>query len=496
MDQNEKNRLIHRRQYLLTPEPVECPFNHTTLKIGSQYSLYAHTDLKTCEFKTKEKQLVLLGDMFDYIDPSKDNSGILQELATSEFPDLLVRCGDFAGRYVLIIAEKDRFIILHDATAARKVYFSERNSKVWFGSNSHLLAKVLNIQASRIPSKLEYYRSPDFIKLNNSDLGNTTYYDEITQLMSNHYYDLSTNEEIRYWPVEQPEQLSFQEVADKCTTILDGHMKSIYNRYNLMLPVTAGGDSRLLMAATKDFSNDVFYYLNKIVSTSYESRDIKTSEKLFRLLGINFNLLKLSPEVDPEFKEIYFKNNPFASDFFLPHIYNYYLEHQDKINLPGNIASSPWMVYLVNKKNVTIEEITKYYQVNKIEYIQPYYQKWMENIKTHCNCSGLNVMSLFYWEERINNWGNQISGDKDIAQDEVNPLNSRILNELYLSLPLKYNNEPDKLLHKKIIMNLWPELMKLPFNPSKRRSAMMFLTHLGIFTPVARLLYKISPHKF
>ncbi len=492
MKKKEIQNLVHRRQYLMAPEQIECPYINNSLKIGAQYWLYAHSDLVLTELKTEEKQLVLLGDMFDYKDPDKDNLGILKELANLGFNELIKKCGDFAGRYVLILIKGERFIILHDATAARKVYFSERYGKVWFGSNQHLLANVVGLNATQNPSKLEYYRSADFNRLDNSDLGNTTYYDEIEQLMSNHYFDVNSKNEIRYWPLEPPQKYSFQEVADKCTSILTGHLKSIVKRYDIMLPVTGGSDSRLLMSATRAFSKDIFYYINQIEHTVAESSDIKTSGKLFRKLGMEFNILPLNSEVDPEFKKIYFDNNPFASKFFLPHIYNYYLNFQDKVNLPGNIASSPWMVYQVDKKNVSITDITKYYQVNRYEFVQDYYSRWMQNNNALCNCCNLNVMNLFYWEERINNWGNQIAGDKDIAQEDINPLNSRILNELYLSLPLKYNNEPDKKLHRKIIMNLWPELMKLPFNPSRRTYAMLLLARMGIFTPLARTLYKIS----
>lgn len=492
MKQNGINILTYRRQYLLTPEEIVCPFKNKCLKIDKRYFLYAHSDLVVNEFKTREKQLILLGDMFDYEDPEKGNDEILRDLGSLGFEALLEKSGHFAGRFVLILIEKDRFIILHDATAARKVFFSERNGKVWFSSHQHLLAKVMGLSSTKNPSKLKYYGSPEFIELNNSDLGNTTFYDEITQLMSNHYYDLIKNITVRYWPLKPIQKLTFEEVAEKCTSILEGHMKSINKRYDIMLPVTGGSDSRLLMSASRSFHEDVYYYINQVVNTKAESRDIKTSGKLFMHLGLDFNVLPVQNEVDPQFKEIYYENNPLASEFFLPHIYNYYSNYQDKVNLPGNIASAPWGVYQMNKKSVSIDEILSYYQVDRYEHARSYYHQWMQDANVLCKKNKLNVINLFYWEERINNWGNQIALDKDIAQEDINPLNSRILNELFLSLPLKYNNEPDKKLHRKIIMNLWPELMKLPFNPSGKTMAMSLLAHVGLFTPIARTMYKAS----
>ncbi len=76
------------------------------------------------------------------------------------------------------------------------MYFSDRYGKVWFASNQHLLAKQLNLSSTQDPSKLGFYRSAVFNRLDNSDLGNTTYYDEITQLISNHYYDVNSKKEV------------------------------------------------------------------------------------------------------------------------------------------------------------------------------------------------------------------------------------------------------------------------------------------------------------
>lgn len=477
---------------MLLPEEIVCPFNNNSIKIGNDYWLYQHPDLGLTQINSNGKLIILLGDMFDYQEPANNNEQILNDLVKLEFSALLERIGDFAGRFVLILFEMDRFIILHDATAARKVFFSERNGAMWFSSQQHLLAKVMGISRTENPSKLAFYGSDFFPELNNSDLGNTTYYDEISQMMSNHYFDVRSRSVARYWPLHPLPRLTFKEVADKCTHILSGHLTSISKRYDIMLPVTGGSDSRLLMSATKAFRGDVLYYINQIVHSRSEDRDIKTSKKLFRKLGMDFNVLPLTTEIDPEFKKIYFDNNPLASNFFLPHIYNYYLHFQDKINLPGHIASAPWGVYQMDRRKVTINEIIDFYEVPQFEYAHEYYHQWMSGVNNLCNNCGLNVINLFYWEERINNWGNQVSIDKDIAQEEVNPLNSRVLNELYLSIPLKYNNEPDKKLHRQIILNLWPELMKLPFNPSFRTMLLLLLARTGLFTPVARTLYRLS----
>lgn len=492
MDDKDRERLIFRRQYLLIPKQIDCPFVHDILEVNQEHWLYSHKDLNVTQVKEGSRKLLLLGDMFDYEDPTKNNEEILRDLLGLSLDLLLKRSGDYSGRFVMISVNETGFVILHDATAARKVYFSNQGGEMWFASQQHLLAKVLGLQATEDPSKQNFYQSQRFVDLNNSNLGNTSYYDDIEQLMSNHYFDVIKKDSLRYWPREAPDQLTFEEVAEKCTKMLAGYMKSIANRYDIMLPVTAGGDSRLLMSGTREFQENVYYYINQTANTSDQDKDIKYSVRFFKKLGMEFNVLHLPTDIDPAFEEVYFKNNPIASRFFLPHIYNYFLNFEDRVNLPGHVASAPWGVYQINESRVNIDEISRYYKVSEFEYARAYFENWMNDIQGICSDCRLKVLNLFYWEERICNWGNQISIDKDIAQEEFNPMNSRVLNELFLSLPLKYNNEPDKKLHTQIIKNLWPELMTMPFNPTLMTAMKMLLARFGLFTPVAKGLYRLN----
>ncbi len=492
MTTQELQRLVYRRQYLLVPGHIDCPFIHHTTPVTEKYTLYTHTDLVINDYKVPEKHLILLGDMFDFEDPRKDNKEILKDLSAVSFNVLLELCSKYSGRFVLILIENEQIYLIHDSTATRKVYYSSRTNELWFSSQPHLLAKVMGLSKTSNPSKLEFYKSSDFIDLNNSSLGDTTYYDEIAQLMPNHYFDVKGNRTIRYWPSSMIKILPIRDAMERCTFMIKGYLASIIYRYNVMLPVTAGSDSRLLMAATRGLEEKVLYYINKEERLSEDSRDIKTPKKLFSTLNMDFKVVTFSSEIDASFEKVYFENNPLASKFYLPHIYNYYLNFSNRVNLPGNISSAPWGVYHLNKKTVTIEKLVRYYGVHKYDYVKSYYQRWMDECHKLCEESNLNVINLFYWEERLGNWGTQIALDKDIAQEDFNPFNSRLLNELFLSVPLKYNNEPDKIFHASIIRNLWPELMKLSFNPSYRMMLMKFLAHLGLFTITSRTYFRLN----
>ncbi|MCK4747355.1 MAG: hypothetical protein KAT15_09980, partial [Bacteroidales bacterium] len=67
MQQDEIARLRYRRQYLVSPVAVVCPFLHNSYDLGGGNTLYAHPDLNVTEYAENGIRIFLLGDMFDYI---------------------------------------------------------------------------------------------------------------------------------------------------------------------------------------------------------------------------------------------------------------------------------------------------------------------------------------------------------------------------------------------------------------------------------------------
>jgi hypothetical protein len=191
-------------------------------------------------------------------------------------------------------------------------------------------------------------------------------------------------------------------------------------------------------------------------------------------------VLELPTEIDKEFSKIYFSNNPFATKRYLPHIYNYHVNFADKVNLPGNFASAPWGLNRLVEKNINPEALARAYRFYDLPHAVDYYREWLEGCHQLCRDSNIELMRLFYWEERIGNWGTQTQLDKDIAQDDINPLNSRILLIKFLSVEKKYNNIPDYILHRTMIREFWPELLKIPINPSPINSFLRIMAKAGL----------------
>jgi len=379
---------------------------------------------------------------------------------------------------------------VHDNTASRKIFYAKINEELWFASQPYLLASLLDLQKTKNASKLAFYNSEDFTRLHNGNIGNTTLFDEIFQVLPNHYFDVKNGKIIRFWPNKPIDPLDINETAQKCATLIKGYMENICARYNVMLPVTAGKDSRILLAATKDITNKVYYYVNKESRLGKNNKDIRIPKLLMTKLGLTYNIIDPYIPIDDKFIEIYFENNYNASKMFLPLIYNYYENFDKKINLPGSIASQAYYRLRYDKNNVNGEKLAELNKVNQYQYASEYYSDWLSGCRDICKKNNVHVLNLFYWEERLANWGTQIQLEKDIAQEEINPYNSKLLSSLFLSVDSKLLIPPNYHFHKKVIKCLWPETLQLPINPSFINTLKAFLMHFRLFN-LAKFLKRL-----
>jgi hypothetical protein len=94
--------LLYRKQYLLTPGPVHCPFVHKIHALSGSYLLYTHQELNVTEYAGEGFRMILLGDMFDYESDFKDNANILKRIADTDFDIVVARTGRYTGRFVLL----------------------------------------------------------------------------------------------------------------------------------------------------------------------------------------------------------------------------------------------------------------------------------------------------------------------------------------------------------------------------------------------------------
>lgn len=491
MNDNEIKRLKFRRQYLFGSYNMKCPFVHNTYKLNDKYVLYTHVDLIYTVHTKGDKKLMLLGDIYDYESVDKKNIDILKDLAEYGFDSILEETSKYAGRFVMIYCNSNVIKFFHDASACRKVYYAHDNGIVACASNQHLLAEVLDYNKTTSSSLLDYYQSKKFIDNMKSDIGYYTYYDEIKQLLPNHYLNVDPFEIKRFWPDREPESYSNEDSVALSAKMIIGFITAAARRYELMIPITSGYDSRAILAATKDISDRIYYYLN-CSEEIMNSSDYYIPRNFFTKFNIKFNLLNIDSHVDEKFREIYLLNNPLADEKFLPIIYNYYKHHSEKLNLPGNVIPIVKALHHFSGSDISSESLAKSYGNGKFEIVNAFIKDWLSQTRDVAKKYGVSVFDLLFWEDFTCNQRLQIQLDKDIAQEEFIPFNSRNLILIMLAYEKAERQKPYLKFHKDIIRKLWPELLNYPFNPSFKQKIKQILISFKLYHPIVLIKKKFS----
>ena len=486
MQKIDYEQLKYSRQYILSNEEIVCSFRHNSIDLICNYKLLYHKNLVVTECSSTNIRLILIGDIYDYLNPEYGNEEILTNLTDMSFSKLVLATAKMAGRFVMIVIDQKSIKLFHDTSACRKVYYADRGGSAICSSSQHLLASALNIEPTKDQSKLSYYKSEDF-KLNHfSNIVDSTYYDDICQLLPNHFLNVSSSDIKRFWPHEALPPLSKEDCVDECATMIEGFLIAASNRYQLMMPVSAGYDSRILLAASKEIHENVFYYLNNSNDVR-QSADSWVPQKLLLKNNLKFNLLEISNHVDEKFQEVYYSNNLFANPEMIEIMQNYLLHYPDKLNLPGGTIPIIKSMYNSSTNKITGEVLAKLHGYNKYQFANIVYDKWFERLNGVCERTNTNIYDLLYWEDRTPNWGTEVQLDKEIAQEEFVVFNSAYLVSRMLTYDMAQRKQPHYKLHKDLIKALWPELLDLPFNPSLTNTIKQLLIKLHIYTPVIKI---------
>lgn len=496
---SDHQRLEFRRQFLLTKLPIEPLAGWSCLKIG-QYFLYAHPDLEVTKVDGLNKGIVLIGSIFNPAQPTKRNIEIIQDIYDNiqSREELFLNLKQYAGRYAILFKNNENIIILQDALALREVYYCTKDNRVVCGSQPNLIVKYGNpeIQARKEQEFQAYYKKNSINGKWNPYrkwIGDETYYEGIKHLLPNHFLDISRREVGRYWPNETVRRLNLDEAVSLSCSFLQGSIEAIMNRHPVMMAVTAGTDSRTLLAASREFLEKIYFFIND-EQLGNKHPDISIPKKIFERFGIPFHIQNIPNDVDDEFREIFLNNTFFASERIIATIYNYFRNHTEKVNLIG-IGEIGRTRYGRQPKNLNIFRMLYkiighgggLYELRQAETI-------LSELQPVGKAYGLNVLTLLYWEHALGNWGVTGNSESDIAIEEFNPFDSHQLYETLLGVDEKLSRIKKSTLFIEMIRNMWPELLEWPLNPpyTTRDKIKEFLYKIGVFGIIKELKYRVS----
>ena len=468
------NNLRYSRQFILTDSSE--PFDDSWKKHRFSFlNLYTHPLLDTNYVKNEDSkiELLLIGYIFDCQSRGKEETEILLDTvkAGRRFEDISLAISKLSGRFVLLLIFNETTYLFNDPGGLRSVYYSKNNNKIFIGSQPAIFSNFFELAKTK-----NYYKfiESDYYKKNIdfSLPSGVTLFKEINHLLPNHYLNISTLKQHRYWPVSEIRSIELEKGINESSRLFSNLLFEASRRFDLSLPLTAGYDSRTILSFCKPFVNEVYTYTLKYRNLNISSNDIRIPKLLTRSLNISHSLLDCHLNMDAAFLDYYSTNTDLYHSDWAKIAYGLYLNYPNHlVALKGACSEivKCWYQNRINKKNIYsglhLSKLESGWE--KFNFIVETLDLWINDVKQCCLDNNLNILDLFVWEHRIGTWQANCQLEWDIVQEVYSPFNTRPILELMLGIDPKYRHYEKPIFLEKLIENSWKELNVFPVNPIK-----------------------------
>lgn len=459
--------LEFRRQFIMGNRIVMEDWVQTI--VNDRYFLSTHEDLQVNQILENGKELTLIGYIVNPHEPDHTNIDCLKAIFNNvnSQKDIVEELYIYAGRFVLIGVIDGEMLIITDPCSLRQVYYTALDGHLWFSSQPNLLANYFNIPIRQDAKLLEFINSQAYEDFQRFWVGDDCIYENVRHLMPNHYFSIGNKEAIRYW-VNHEKSITIDESVNKASEILKGSMDAIANRGRLIQGLTAGWDSRMLLAASKDIKNNIQFWTLLVHNSKTKSIDLKIAEKLAEKLNLNllviYNLIDLREEIDIAIKKNVTQGETHTTGATRT-VQFYYDNFQECINVYGNCSEIARNYYGSDHPSViTPEYLVKKTGYYDIEFVKDNIEKWMEGVPEHV-LDDIDFPDLLYWEQRMGNWAAMRKAQADVAIEDYSPFDNRELLMTLYNVDKNYRSYDSSTLYKEIMKKLWPEVLSEPVNP-------------------------------
>jgi hypothetical protein len=463
--------MAFRRQFILGPEYSEINPGWKRHLLNSCLCLSVHPDLPCIRVEEGCRSLTLLGYILDPEHPESDDKTILKKLLRESVTveDIFSAFDTLMGRWAVIYITGGRVVVFHDPTGMRQIYYARDDSgRLWLGSRPCLLTHATG-HAPDLNTRQQLLSDGAFSPhVDHFWPGESSAFLGIQRLLPNHCIDATSGQVSRFWPRLPIPKISEEEGVIQCTAKLTGAISAAARRFPLAFAITAGLDSRLLLAASRDVSEKMSFYTVKRPGMYAISPDIYIPKKMMGDLGFHRHVIFAQPISGGPVSEA-------LNRAFYPihqsvlHEVAALIEKPPRtdgawVTVNGNVCEIARCFY--RRVEVTPENLASSAGMGNSQFAAVQFRAWYENAKPAIESAGINPWDLFYWEQKMGGWFGTIRSQFDLAEEVFTPYNSRSLLVTMLGVDESLRSEPHYPFFKKMISSLWPTLLEYPINPN------------------------------
>ena len=467
--------LRFRRQYVIGPQPFAVTPDWHVEPLWDGRLLSVHPDLGWNVHRVGDRQLLVLGTVFDPETPDDTQAEIVaRALEAADGPQALVAATyRWVGRWALLAKWPGVEIGLTDPCGLRQINFSLEPGAVWLGSSPEIVRRVNPSELDGASDKVSFYSANRFRELESPWLGAETIYSGCRHLAANHWLDTATARMVRFFPDRPVQSVPVPQAVERATVILQATLQAAAKRFALQLPVTGGWDSRVLLAASRPLAQTdrVRYFVDRMGVCPPDHADVRVPQALAKRLG--FELTVENSLAPPPWFEEQLRENVTLSRT-LPKtnaIYTKLTAGEARVNINGNVSEICRCFYQQRMGKLwgeaTVTRMLRVMGFAGSQFAGRALEEWLDGLKPTLAGTGLDVLDMLYWEQRMGNWGAQYPAEQDISVDELSPFNGRDIIMTLLGTPAALRQGPDYPVYAQMAERMWPGIMLEPVNPSE-----------------------------
>lgn len=361
-----------------------------------------------------------------------------------------------AGRFALFVSRPDGMEIFHDPFGSRTIYYAT-NLDFCLSSHAALCAQASGQLIS--PRMKKFTALPDYKKRGTVFLpGDLTMYENILCLTPNCCFKRGQGVK-RYWPRDDLAPASLEQFMSVCDEYFANTASFLNSKYNMVLGLTGGVDTRTIIAGLMETGS-------KVDLVTWTGRLLPENEKpaveeMIRHLGSKHTYMNPANK-DWDDQAIAISKAINAATGYCRGgsrltVNMYEVCGADDVFVRGyggeiirgffnRYRAASREGYKPISTEDCVEVFTACYKTKKIMEPDPLFlsviQEATEGFVERTNyigaMHGFDVLDLFYWEQRMGNWGANMLNEMDPAVYSFVGLNSRPLFQTAFGLPRDY----------------------------------------------------------
>lgn len=487
---------FYNHHYLLSKEHINCAEGYFTRQLPlHEYTLCLGADVNFLEVKHNNSDVTfwVIGEFFSVKEPDLSMEQLLVSAPSNRdvFLDLM---DDFVGVFLIFKrSATGTFEVYTDATAIYKCfYLVDHLSEILSLSSDPLYLSIFcGAEKDNSPEALDYYSSKSFLNFPHR-VGNLTSYKNVFQLLPNHSLDFVLSKVSRIFPRSKIEVAQMESVAEKLSYYFNNIITQLAKKYDVKVALTAGWDSRMILAATLLSKDEIEYYTYLTDKIQEGHVDITLPRDIAKSLNLNYRAIQFKAEVDQrelrKFQQFFELVPQLQIDFILRG--TVFFNDWNQVVLEGTVSEIAKNYY----DDVQIrggDDLCKAAHYSIHPYTKPYFQAKYEELKLIEQDLGYDLRDIAHWEQDITNFAGQNTFLKQSVSHVIPPFNSKRLLVDLLSVNRYYRDKQNHVFYNFYLDQYAPQLSKYKVNSRFKIRVIRFMKKVGIYASYKNLVNKL-----